>query len=679
MLRRAFLLFFAVSCAALLALLQVLDTEVRRQQGIDASKNAVVNCLRFLPTVAAVILGFIWRSLISDLKLMMPWSAMTDRTAPMSTSLQANYVNTMEILSVWMTARNRQWPLCLGLLGGLIAAVLVSFTNALTYVDVAAKVVEDGVGFIQTSNFNFTDRFADSDGSLTMAWNYNGSQPYAALTSSQQQNGKYPSWTSDGYAFTTFATDQSLGKISNVTLSATATAFSAGLNCTPIRMSVITPPVWTEEDIDNEVTWWRAIQPNADDLARVGCEDLPQINLAVVPGSVTNNEFLDPEKETPWRLLSAGVGMPAAWLNLTKCRQSATGFESTKIWASLLRPAGGIPTASDLDISSFLCDPWYATQNVSLNVNASTGDVVSYALTGAAEPFHISAITPDVLLTYLNNPLDGTSLDAYQTTSFQGAVTSNTQAVIPQASYINVTTWADYYFEITGRDPFFAQMLSGYNGSLTDALFNNSTSFATAASSLVGNYVAQLANTMARESTQSALDGATIVEQPRILVREWALRAAQASLACLAVICVLLATVLRVKSCLSEDCGTLAAIAVHLANNPPVEQAILGGKSGRGVLGGCTLARASYCDRNTVQIDLIQEGPVATITQPHSSTDRFRPTSLHWLYIAAVALIGLALIAAAAATLRTALHGLIVSKNSNARLAQNAFAFIPTL
>src|SRR5690349_18101152 len=78
MLRRAFLLFFAVSCAALIALLQVLDTEVRRHQGIDASRNAVVNCLRYLPTVAVVFLGFIWRSLISDLKLMMPWSAMTD-------------------------------------------------------------------------------------------------------------------------------------------------------------------------------------------------------------------------------------------------------------------------------------------------------------------------------------------------------------------------------------------------------------------------------------------------------------------------------------------------------------------------------------------------------------------------------------------------------------------------
>lgn len=254
MLRRAFLLFFAVSCVALIALLQVLDTEVRRHQGIDASREAVVNCLRYLPTVAVVFLGFIWRSLISDLKLMMPWSAMTERIAPTSSSLQANYVNAVEIFSMWTAARRRQWPLCFGLLGGLIAAVLVSFINALTYVDATAKVSEDGVEFIQTSNFNFTNRFVDSTGSLTMAWNYSGSQPYAGLTGSQQQNGKYPSWTSDGYAFTTFATNHYPGQIINGTLRATVTAFSAGLNCTPIRMSVVTPPVLSEEDVDNGVT-----------------------------------------------------------------------------------------------------------------------------------------------------------------------------------------------------------------------------------------------------------------------------------------------------------------------------------------------------------------------------------------------------------------------------------------
>lgn len=247
MLMRAFLMFFAVLCAALITLLQVLSTEVRRHQGIDASREAVVNCLRYLPTVAAVLLAFIWPSFILDLKLMMPWSTMTDRIAPTSSSLQANYFKAVEIFSMWTAARRRQWPLCFGLLGGLIAVVLVCFANALTYVDATAKVLEDGVEFIQTSDFNLTNRFVDSNGSLTMAWNYTGSQPYAGLTSSQQQNGKYPSWTSDGYAFTTFATNQYPGHIINGTLSASATAFSAGLNCTPIGMGVVKPLVWPEE------------------------------------------------------------------------------------------------------------------------------------------------------------------------------------------------------------------------------------------------------------------------------------------------------------------------------------------------------------------------------------------------------------------------------------------------
>ncbi|KIW25600.1 uncharacterized protein PV07_08766 [Cladophialophora immunda] len=677
-LRRGFLLFFAVSCTALVASLQVLDTEVHRHQGIDASQEAVVNCLRYLPTVAAVFLGFIWRSLISDLKLMMPWSAMTDRIAPTSISLQANYVNAVDIFSMWTAARRRQWPLCFGLLGGLIAAVLVSFTNALTYVDATAKVSEDGVGFTGTSDFNLTSRFVDSNGSLTMAWNYTGSQPYAGVTSSQQRNGKYPPWTSDGYVFTTFATNQYPGQIINGTLSATATAFSAGLDCTPIRMSVVKPPVWSEEEVSNGVTtWWRAMQPNVDDLARARCDALPQINLTVVPGSVTNHYFLYRGSQTAWNMLSAGVGLPAAWFNLTKCRNSAT--ESIRIWAHILRPRGGQPTASDLDVSSLLCDPWYAMQNASLSVNAGTGEVVSYALTDAAKPFHPGTITPDVLVTYLNNPLDGTSLDAYHRTSWQGSFAPNSQIVIPQASYINVTSWADYYFAVAGRDPFFAQMLSGYNASLTDALLNNSTKFAIATSSLVGNYVVQLANTMARESQNSTLKGTIVVRQPRVLVRDWARRAAQASLACLAVICVLLATLLRVRSCLNEDCGTLAAIAVHLANNPNVEQAMLRELDGLPVLSGFAWTRASRSDRGAVQIDLIPKETVEATSQTHLLADRYRPTTLHWLYITGVMIISLALIASAAETLREALYGLMISKGFNEWFAKNAFAFVPTI
>lgn len=222
-------------------------------------------------------------------------------------------------------------------------------------------------------------------------------------------------------------------------------------------------------------------------------------------------------------------------------------------------------------------------------------------------------------------------------------------------------------------------MLSGYNDSLTDALFNSSTNFAIATSSLIGNYVVQLANTMARESKSSTLTGTIVVTQPRVLVRDWALRAAQASLAYLAFICVLLATLLRVRSCLTEDCGTLAAVAVHLANNPNIEQTMLREQYGRRALSRFTLARAYRSDYYAVQIDLIQEETVKATSQTHFLADGYRPTTLHWLYIAGVTIISLTLIASAAATLREALNGLITSKSLNSWFAQNAFAFIPTM
>lgn len=160
MLRTPSLLGLASLCVVLLSLLELLDIEARRQQGFAASNQSVVNCARYLPTVAVVILGFIWRSLVSDLKLMMPWSSMTKKPAPASHSLLANYSMSMELISIWTSARRKHWPVCFGLLGALITGILVSFTNALTYVNISAVVSTDNVAFRQTSSFNFADKIS---------------------------------------------------------------------------------------------------------------------------------------------------------------------------------------------------------------------------------------------------------------------------------------------------------------------------------------------------------------------------------------------------------------------------------------------------------------------------------------------------------------------------------------
>ena len=189
-----------------------------------------------MPTIAAVLLGFVWRSLVSDLKLLTPWSAVTRRTEPASDFIAVDYVNIVEILAIWPAIRRGYWPLCIGLVGALLAAVLVSFMNALTIGDPASRIVEDNLTFRQTSLFEFENSLTHEDGTLTIAWKCTGSQPYAALTSAQQDNGKFPAWTTDGSAFTSF--EPVVKTDHNATLKVNATAFSTRLNCTRIGTSL---------------------------------------------------------------------------------------------------------------------------------------------------------------------------------------------------------------------------------------------------------------------------------------------------------------------------------------------------------------------------------------------------------------------------------------------------------
>ncbi|KAK4958358.1 hypothetical protein LTR10_004784 [Elasticomyces elasticus] len=686
MLQWTSLLALACVCVTLLVLLQVLDVVVRQHQGINASKPAAINCLRYIPTVAMVLLGFVWRSMVSDLKVLMPWAAMTDKPALAQDSLAVNYVNAIEVFAIFSAARKKHWPLCIALIGGLLSAVLVSFTNALAYVDVAANVVEHGVKLRQRSGFDFTDRFVHSNGSLTIAWNYTGSEPYAALMSAQQQNGNYPAWTADGIAFTSFDLvdlASPLSEFVNSTITANATAFTAALDCTPIRMSVVRPPRCTKEQRDNkESAWWRTLVPNEDDLAGSGCRNPSPIHLESLPASAMPSHGYcgietvasgNPFDETGWTLLAAGGQVsPAAWLNLTEC--GSANDRHTRIWAHLLRPSRGELNSSFYETQSLLCEPSFYTQQMSLTVNSTTGQVLSYAPLTVPSAIEVT-IAPDAIVTYMNNPLDGNSIDAFEYVA-HGSVGSS-QRIEPTINYANVANWAGYYYRVNDQDPFFSQELSGDRALLSTAFFNNATECATRLSSLFGNYMAQLANSMARVSTLQNMEGNSVVVRPQVFIRQWALRAAQATLAVLAVICFLLMSLLRLPSLLDEDCGTLAATAVILANSPQMEQLMLEKAmvTGTAHLSAETMMRLERNVDGMVCMHITEqhaEGSSPVLVLGHS---RFRPTALHWLYVLA----GLVLLAAMAATLREGRSGIKVSTDGNAWFAQDAWAFLPTI
>lgn len=145
----------------------------------------------------------------------------------------------------------------------------------------------------------------------------------------------------------------------------------------------------------------------------------------------------------------------------------------------------------------------------------------------------------------------------------------------------------------------------------------------------------------------------------------------------LAIICALLATVLKIRSCLFEHSGTLAAVAVLLANNPKLEQ-MIAGKSTQSELEflfAGSLVRAGQDNQGHVSIDVtLLETELSSGRTPPSAAG-FRSTTLHWLYISSIATLGLMFLVAISATLHGAVEGLTVSGWT----AQDAWSFMPTM
>lgn len=118
-------MLLVLSCAALVGLLEAFDVIARRHRGFDAENKISVRLARYLPTVAVIILGFAWKSLVQDLKLVTPFSAMSSNWTESRKSVLLDYVDPLEPKSVWTAFNYRHWALSLGLFVGLLCGILV--------------------------------------------------------------------------------------------------------------------------------------------------------------------------------------------------------------------------------------------------------------------------------------------------------------------------------------------------------------------------------------------------------------------------------------------------------------------------------------------------------------------------------------------------------------------------
>lgn len=114
-----------LSCWGLLTLLEVFDIIVRKRQGLSTENKSAVQSARYLPTVAVILLAFGWKALVGDLKLVTPYSAMSQKWAESQKSVLLDYIEPLEIKSVWRSWNNGHWTMFLGLFVGLLSGFLV--------------------------------------------------------------------------------------------------------------------------------------------------------------------------------------------------------------------------------------------------------------------------------------------------------------------------------------------------------------------------------------------------------------------------------------------------------------------------------------------------------------------------------------------------------------------------
>lgn len=208
-----------------LIVVQILDSLNRRWGGFSADHQSLVLTTRYVPTVCVIVLSLAWKMLVSDLKKIIPWASLTKRWRAAEDSILLDYVDDLEILSLWKSCRRRHWGLFLAILGGLILGLSTVFSTSLFYVD-------PFFDYSKSASFSSTSRFEFNGSIASQPFN----QSFANIVGQRRFGSKLPRWTTSEYAFESFGFPDALP---NATWEAAVNGFTSWLDCSAIRYTPV--------------------------------------------------------------------------------------------------------------------------------------------------------------------------------------------------------------------------------------------------------------------------------------------------------------------------------------------------------------------------------------------------------------------------------------------------------
>lgn len=579
------------SLAALVAVLSInilalelVYWKLRTMQNLDYSNKPAVHAIQYIPTVVAIIIGFAWKGLSSDLGLTTPWAAISGRWAKASDSILLNYADSLDIASFWQSLKHQHWTLCFVLACGFLSGAMVPLANSLTELDLFASVNETKL-FAAADRFNF-------NGSLGVPAGWQSAQVWLNYLAVTTQAAKLP-WLTDNYTYSAWNTTG----YEEFLLEATVDSFSTSLNCTPISYNG---------------TYFQAGQNSSLVLENQGDSNcsLP-ISQSVLWPSNSSTILLYSKNGTTGNFNVP----PFTWLNITTCnapddyRILATSmvvdvpnnltspyhsngtynfYNSTNVWSS---------DKVNIRTSAFICSPSYWLTPASITINGTTGLIGTGPFLQSEEAVELPnvGVGLDVIQAEMNDPSDAVSqlvFDAAATNDWSTQVLPNSYnwtqfsqlQVMQRYAWIYLWYVSQYYpIGTPPVDPFFRNLISINNVTAWN-VYNNQSMLKSYVENSFAQFLPTLVNVAARVPDNSPVHGHIIISVPRLFIRRQVLNALEVILGILALVTSSL-LIFRPRTLLSRHPGTLQHISQLLANSPEADQFFEGmGSCGENVL-----------------------------------------------------------------------------------------------
>lgn len=520
----------AAICVIFAVALEVLNTKVDHNHGLAANSNAV----KYIPTVAIIGLGFACKAIASDTKRITPWSSMTRDWSKSSHSVNLDYINSLEVCSILPAVRRRHWAVLTGLIVCFICGALVAVANSLTYVDLFATSSEPAT-FTKATIFDFNDALENTvNQSLSMPFTYFGQQPYAAVAAEKLPNGQSAPWTKDSYVFESFENTSRLPE--NTTIVAPIKAFHSSWSCQSVTLIDQSDPGEYGNCIFIAST---SKQP------QLNCSRDVQISWPKSSGDVVDSNSF-------------------GWLNVTACDQDGSDLRLLSVLGQ--KTNNTKPTDSkktfNITLESVICTPSFLLLDAVVRANQSTGEVLQYTLNSLAVTSVDVKTSMSAIYMYLNNPIDSRSQEAFSRSDI--GWTSND---LPRANLSDIIAAIQWYLKLYYFDPFTSSLLDDKAGLVVESYLGNPKKLALAVEKNANAIMAQVVNILARSNATDRLNGKLWRAGPKLFLRQASLRALQGFLILVAVTCILQSTLLRPRTTLREDPGSIAAQALVLASS----------------------------------------------------------------------------------------------------------------